>query len=133
MIIIDKKIVQDTLGKVLDKEFFIAIDKRDIQDLFGKDPQIRMIQVSANSFNELIPLVNHDFESIGDLPDKILVVYVCMDLKMSDLALLEDITRSASHFRRAIIFDNSSRWKFIVYYFLNKAKPIESNNQSQTS
>lgn len=117
MIIIDKKIVQDTLGKVLDKEFFIAIDKRDIQDLFGKDPQIRMIQVAANSFNELIPLVNHDFESIGDLPDKILVVYVCMDLKMSDLAMLEDITRSASHFRRAIIFDNSSRWKFIVYYF----------------
>lgn len=117
MIIIDKKIMQDTLGKVLDKEFFIAIDKRDIQDLFGKNPQIRMIQVAANSFNELIPLVNHDFKSIGNIPDRILVVYVCMDLKMSDLELLEDITRSASRFRRAIILENSSYGRIMVYYF----------------
>lgn len=117
MIIIDKKIVQDTLGKVLDKEFFIAIDKRDIQDLFGEDPQIRMIQAAANSINELIPLVNQDFKSIGNIPDRILVVYVCMDLKMSDLELLEDITRSASRFRRAIILENSSHGRIMVYYF----------------
>lgn len=117
MIITDKKIVQDTLDKILDKASFIAIDKKDIQDLFGKDPQIRMIQVAANSINELIPIVNQDFESIGDPPDKILVAYVCMDLKMSDLALLEDITRSASHFRRAIIFEKSTHGRFFVYCF----------------
>ena len=117
MIITDKITVQDTLDKIIDKECYIAVDKRDIQDLFGEDPQIRMIKVVANSINELIPLVNKDFKSIGILPDKILVVYVCMDLKMSDLELLEDITRSASHFRRAIILEKSSRGRFMVYYF----------------
>ena len=117
MIILDKKIVQDTLDKVLENKCYIAIDKKDIDDFFGKDPQLRMIQVTANSINELIPLVNKDFESIGYIPDKILVVYVCMDLKMSDHGLLSESTRSASHIRRAVIFDNSSRWKYIVYYF----------------
>ena len=117
MIITDKKIVQDTLDGITDKECYVHIDKRDIQDLFGKDPQLLMIQVAANSINELIPLVKQDFKSIGNIPDKILVVYVCMDLKMSDLELLEDITRSASHFRRAIILEKSSRGRFMVYYF----------------
>lgn len=117
MIITYKKDVQDTLDKILDKERYIAIDKKDIQDLFGKDPHIRMIQVAANSINELIPLVNHDVEFIGGLPDKSLVAYVCIDLKMSDLKLLRDITRSANHIIQTIIFDNSSHWKFIVYYF----------------
>ena len=117
MIITDKKIVQDTLDEIIDKECYVAVDKRDIQDLFGEDPQIHMIQVAANSINELIPLVKQDFKSIGNIPDNILVVYVCMDLKMSDLELLEDITRSASHFRRAIILEKSSRGRFMVYYF----------------
>lgn len=80
MIITDKKIVHDTLDKVLEKECYIAIDKKDIQDLSGKNPQIRMIHVIANYINELIPLVNKDFVSIGCLPDKILATYVCMDL-----------------------------------------------------
>ena len=132
MIITDKKIVLDTLDKILDKASYIAIDKKDIQDLFGKDPHIRMIQVAANSINELIPLVKHDFESIGGLPDKSLVAYVSMDLKMSDLVLLRDITRSASHIMQTIIFDNSSHWKFIVYYFFNnKAKPMISSSLRQ--
>jgi len=109
--------VQDTLDKIIDKECYAAINKKDIQDLFGEDPQIRMIQAAANSINELIPLVNQDFKSIGNLPDKILVVYVCMDLKMSDLDLLEDITRSASRSRRAIILEKSSHGRFLVYYF----------------
>lgn len=117
MIITDKKIVQDTLAKIIDKECYVAVDKRDIQDLFGENPQIRMIQVAANSINELMPLVKQDFKSIGNLPGKILVVYVCMDMKMSDLELLEDITRSASRFRRAIILENSSHGRFMVYYF----------------
>ena len=121
MIITDKKIVQDTLDKVLDKECYIAIDKNDIQDLFGKDPQMRMIQVAADSVNELIPLVKQDFESIGGLPDKLLVVYLCIDLKMSNLVLLGDITRSASHFRQAIIHEKSSHGRIMVYYFFNKA------------
>ena len=118
MIITDKQIVQDTIEEIIDKDCYVAVDKRDIQDLFGEDSQIRMIQVAANSINELIPLVKQDFESIGGLPDTVLVVYVCMDLKMSDLELLEDITRSASHFRRAIILENSSHGRFKVYYFL---------------
>ena len=117
MIITDKQIVQDTLDEIIDKECYVAVDKRDIQDLFGENPQIRMIQVAANSINELMPLVKQDFKSIGNLPDKIFVVYVCMDMKMSDLELLEDITRSASHFRRAIILENSSHGKYMVYYF----------------
>lgn len=117
MIITDEKIVQDTLDEIIDKESYVAVDKRDIQDLFGEDPQIRMIQVAANSINELIPLVKQDFESIVGLPDTVLVVYVCMDLKMSNLDLLEDITKSASRFRRAIILENSSRGRFMVYYF----------------
>lgn len=117
MIITDEKIVQDALDEITEKECFIHIDKRDIQDLFGKDPQMRMIQVAANSFNELIPLVKRDFDSIGDLPDKILVVYVCLDLTVSDLELLSNITRSASRSRRAIILEKSSRGRFMVYYF----------------
>lgn len=119
MIIADKKIVQDVLYKVLENKCYIAIDKKDIDDLFVKGPQLRMIQVTANSINELISLVNKDFESIGYIPDKILVVYVCMDLKMSDHGLLSEITRSASHIRRAVIFDKSSHGRLIVYYFFN--------------
>ena len=117
MIITDIQIVQDTLDDIIDKECYVSVDKRDIQDLFGEDSQIRMIQVAANSINELIPLVKQDFISIGNIPDKILVVYVCMDLKMSDLELLEDITKSASRFRRAIILEKSSHGRFMVYYF----------------
>ena len=117
MIITEKKTVQDTLNKVLDKECYIAIEKEAIQNLFGNDSQIRMIQVAANSINELISLVNQDFESIGDLPDRILAAYVSMALKMSDLELLTDIIRSASHIKQTIIFDNSSHGKFVVYYF----------------
>ena len=117
MIITDKKIVQDTLDEITDKECFVHIDKRDIQDLFAKDSQTRMIQVAANSTTELIPLVKQDFESIGYIPDRILAVYVCLDLTASDLALLEDITRSATHFRRAIILEKSSHGRFLAYYF----------------
>lgn len=117
MIITDNKIVQDTLDKILDKESYIAIDKEAIQNLFGKDPKIRMIQVAANSINELIPLLNQDFESIGGIPDKSLAAYVSMDLKMSDLEMLSDITRSASHIKQTIIFDKSSHGRFMVYFF----------------
>ena len=116
MIVTDTKIVQETLDKLLDKKSYIAIDQKDIQFLFGENPKLRMIQVAANSVNELVPLIEQDLASIGGLPDYSLAVYVSMDMKMSDLELLEDITKNASQCRRAVIFDKSPRGDFLVYY-----------------
>lgn len=117
MIITDKKIVQDTLDKIIDKCVF-TIDKWDLQDLFGKDPQIRMIQAAADSINELIPLINQDFESIGGLPHKILVVHaICKDMTISEFKQLYKITVSARHVQSSIIFEKSSHGRIMAYYF----------------
>ena len=116
MIVADTKIVQESLDKLLDKKSYIAIDQKDIQFLFGENPKLRMIQVAANSVNELVPLIEQDLASIGGLPDYSLAVYVSMDMKMSDLELLEDITKNASQCRRAVIFDKSPLGDFLVYY-----------------
>jgi hypothetical protein len=117
MIATDTKIVQETLDKLLDKKSYIAIDQKDIQFLFGENPKLRMIQVAANSVNELVPLIEQDLASIGGLPDKCLTVYVSMDMKMSDLELLEDITKDASKCKRAVIFEKNPLGAFMVYCF----------------
>lgn len=117
MIVTDTKIVQETLDKLLDKKSYIAIDQKDIQFLFGENPKLRMIQVAANSVNELVPLIEQDLASIGGLPDKCLTVYVSMDMKMSDLELLEDITKDASKCKRAVIFEKNPLGAFMVYCF----------------
>ncbi len=119
MIITDNKIVLETLHKILDKECYIAIDQEDIQSLFGESPQLRMIQVAAHSISELIPLVNQDILSIGGLPDKSLAAYVSMDLKMSDLELLADITKSVSNIQYTVIFERNPLGNYLVYYFFN--------------
>ena len=117
MIVTDTKIVQETLDKLLDKKSYIAIDQKDIQFLFGENPKLRMIQVAANSVTELVPLIEQDLASIGGLPDKCLTVYVSMDMKMSDLELLEDITKDASKCKRAVIFEKNTLGAFMVYCF----------------
>ncbi len=117
MIVTDTKIVQETLDKLLDKKSYIAIDQKDIQFLFGENPKLRMIQVAANSVNELVPLIEQDLASIGGLSDKCLTVYVSMDMKMSDLELLEDITKDASKCKRAVIFEKNPLGAFMVYCF----------------
>ncbi len=117
MIVTDTKIVQETLDKLLDKKSYIAIDQKDIQFLFGENPKLRMIQVAANSVNELVPLIEQDLASIGGLPDYSLAVYVSMDMKMSDLELLEDITKDASKCKRAVIFEKNPLGAFMVYCF----------------
>ena len=117
MIVTDTKIVQETLDKLLDKKSYIAIDQKDIQFLFGENPKLRMIQVAANSVTELVPLIEQDLASIGGLPDKCLTVYVSMDMKMSDLELLEDITKDASKCKRAVIFEKNPLGAFMVYCF----------------
>ena len=117
MIITDKKIVQDTLDKIMDK-CYLSIDNMDIQYLFGKYPQIRMIQVAADSINELIPLINQDFESIGGLPHKILVVHVIRkDMTISEFEPLYKITVSARLVQSSIIFEKSSYGRIMAYYF----------------
>lgn len=117
MIITDKKIVQDTLDKIMDK-CYLSIDNMDIQYLFGKDPQIRMIQVAADSINELIPLVNQDFESIGGLPYKILAVHVIRkDMTISEFEPLYKITVSARLVQSSIIIEKSSYGRIMAYYF----------------
>ena len=117
MIVTDTKNVQETLDKLLDKKSYIAIDQKDIQFLFGENPKLRMIQVAANSVNELVPLIEQDLASIGGLPDKCLTVYVSMDMKMSDLELLEDITKDTSKCKRAVIFEKNPLGAFMVYCF----------------
>lgn len=117
MIVTDTKIVQETLDKLLDKKSYIAIDQKDIQFLFGENPKLRMIQVAANTVNELVPLIEQDLASIGGLPDKCLTVYVSLDMKMCDLELLEDITKDASQCKRAVIFEKNPLGAFMVYCF----------------
>jgi len=117
MIITDKKIVDLNLNILLDKVSSISVDRQDVQGLFGDNPNLRMMKVVADSIDELLPLMKQEIVSIGGLPDKCLAVYVSMDLKMSDLELLEDITKDLSQCKRAVVFERSPLGAFLVYCF----------------
>lgn len=117
MIITDKKIVSVNLDILLDKVSSIPVDRQDLQNVFGDNPNLRMMRVAADSIDELLPLMKQEFASIGGLPDKCLAVYVSLDMKMSDLELLEDITKDASQCKRAIVFEKSPLGDFLVYCF----------------
>ena len=117
MIITDKKTVDNTLEILLNKVGSISVNRQDLQCLFGDDPKLRMMQVAADSIDELLPFMKQEIASIGGLPDKCLAVYVSMDMKMSELELLEDITKDASQCKRAIVFENSPLGSFLVYFF----------------
>lgn len=115
MIITDKKIVDLTLDILFDKVSSISVDRKDLQSLFGDNPSLRMMKVAADSIDELLSLMKQEFASIGGLPDKCLAVYVSMDMKMSDLELLEDITKDASQCKRAVVFERNPLGAFMVY------------------
>ena len=117
MIITDKKIVDINLDILLDKVSSISVDRKDLQSLFGDNPSLRMMQVAADSIDELLPLMKQEITSIGGLPDKFLTVYVSLDMKMSDLELLEDITKDASQCKRAVVFEKNPLGAFLVYCF----------------
>lgn len=117
MIILDHNIVQDSLNDILSKESFIAVDRNDIQRLFGEDPKLRMIRVSANSIDELVPLLKQDLASVGDLPDNCFAAYVGMKLKMSDLELLANAFEPAGRIMRTLISEKSPLGDFVLYYF----------------
>ncbi len=117
MIITDKKIVDLTLDILLDKVSSISVVRQDLQNLFGDNPNLRMMRVAADSIDELLPLMKQEIASIGGLPDKCLTVYVSLDMKMCDLELLEDITKDASQCKRAVIFEKNPLGAFMVYCF----------------
>ena len=117
MIITDKKTVNNTLDILLNKVCSIAVDRQDLQSLFGDNPNLRMMQVAADSIDELLPLMKQEIASIGGLPDKCLVVYVSLDMKMIDLELLEETANNASQCKRTVVFEKSPLGAFLVYYF----------------
>lgn len=117
MIITDKETVPGTLDELLNKECYIAVDRKDLQRLFGDDPELRMIRVSADSVEDLVPVLKQDFESVGGVPDKLFAAYVSMDLKMSDFQLLSEITGPAAQFKHTIIFERSPLGAVVLYFF----------------
>lgn len=117
MIVSDHKTVQDTLSEILNKECPIAVDRSDLRRLFGEDPKLRMIQVTADSVDELVPLLKQDIASIGSLPDNCFAAYVSMKLKMSDLELLADLFEPAGRFKRTVIYERSPLGDFVLYFF----------------
>lgn len=117
MIITDKETVLGTLNELLNKECYIAVDRKDIQRLFGEEPELRMIRVSADSVENLVPVLKQDFESIGGVPDKCFATYVSMGLKMSDFQLLGEITEPASQNKHTIIFERSPLGAVVLYFF----------------
>lgn len=117
MIITDKEAVTGTLNDLLNKECYIAVDRKDIQKLFGVVPELRMIRVTADSVEDLVPELKQDFESVGGVPDKLFAAYVSMDLKMSDLQLLSKITEPATQFKHTIIFGRNPLWAVVLYFF----------------
>lgn len=117
MIITDKETVQGILNELLNKECYIAVDRKDIQRLFGEAPELRMIRVAADSVEDLVPELKQDFEFIGGLPDKLFAAYVSIDLKMSDFQLLSEITAPASQYKHTIIFERSPLWAVVLYFF----------------
>ena len=117
MIITDKKTVDNTLEMLLNKVGSISVDRQDLQSLFGNEPKLRMMQVAADSIDELLPFMKQEIASIGGLPDKCLAVYVSMDIKMSDLEILEEITKVPNQRKRAVIFEKSPLGAFLVYCF----------------
>lgn len=117
MIITDKKTVDNTLEMLLNKVGSISVDRQNLQSLFGNEPKLRMMQVAADSIDELLPFMKQEIASIGGLPDKCLAVYVSMDMKMSDMEILEDITKDASQCKRAVVFEKSPLGALLVYCF----------------
>ena len=95
MVITDSLTVLNTLDNLLDnKECYIAVDRNDIVKLFGAQPKLRMIQVAANTVDEVISLLKQDIAIIEGPPKNCFAAYISMDLKMSDLERLGSVTDS---------------------------------------
>lgn len=123
MIITDNSAVQKALDDILDnKEGYITVDRKDIIRLFGEHPKLRMIQVAANTVEDIIALLKQDIAEIGGFPQKYFAAYISMDLKMTDLELLGSITDNEPNLqrmKRTVIFEKSPLGDILLLYFFD--------------
>lgn len=123
MIITDNSAVQKALDDILDnKEGYIIVDRKDIIRLFGEHPKLRMIQVAANTVEDIIALLKQDIAEIGGFPQKCFAAYISMDLKMTDLELLGSITDNEPNLqrmKRTVIFEKSPLGDILLLFFFD--------------
>ena len=123
MVITDSLTVLNTLDNLLDnKECYIAVDRNDIVKLFGAQTKLRMIQVAANTVDEVISLLKQDIAKIEGHPKNCFAAYISMDLKMSDLERLGSVTDSDPNIqcmKRTIIFEKSPLGDFLLLLFFD--------------
>jgi len=117
MIITDTTTVNEILTSILAKDSMITIDMKDVKQLFGDNPQLRMMKISGDTVDEAIIKLKADLAEIGGCPEKYLAAYVSRSLHMSDLEMLSEVTESANKYKRSIIFGTEPDGKIVLYFF----------------
>lgn len=117
MIITDYTKVIETLNLLLEKEAYIRIDRKDIDEMFPDKSCLQLINVAGSDEETIINTFNEDYASIHDEPRAAAAFILGQSLNMSGLAALNDGIPCPVVYKRAILFETSDAGKIDFYYF----------------
>ena len=117
MIITDYTKIMETLNMLLEKEAYIRIDSKDINEMFPDKSFLKLINVAGSDEEEMIKSFNEDYASIHEEPKAAAAFVLCQSINMSGLAALNDSIPYHDVYKRAIIFETSNEGEIDLYYF----------------
>ena len=117
MIITDYTKVMETLNLLLEKEAYIRIDRKDIDEIFPDKSCLQLINVSGSDEEAIVNAFNEDYASIHDEPRAAAAFILSQSLNMSGLAALNDGIPCPGVYKRAMLFESSDAGEIEFYYF----------------
>ena len=117
MIITDYTKVMETLNMLLEKEAYIRIDSKDINEMFPDKSFLKLINVAGSDEEEMIKSFNEDYASIHEEPKAAAAFVLCKSTNMSGLAALNDSIPCPDVYKRAIIFETRDAGEIGFYFF----------------
>ncbi len=118
MIITDYTKIIEILNMLLEKEAYIRIDRKDIDEMFPDKACLQLINVAGSDEEAIINAFNEDYASIHDEPRSAVAFILGQSLNMSGLATLNDGIPCLGVYKRAILFETSDAGKNRFLLFL---------------
>ena len=119
MIITDYTKVMETLNLLLEKEAYIRIDRKDIDEMFPDKSCLQLINVAGSDEEAIVNAFNEDYASIHDEPKVAAAFLLCQSMNMNGLVALNDSIPCPDVYKRAIIFETSDAGERNFYFFFH--------------
>ena len=117
MIITDYTKVIEILNMLLEKEAYIRIDHKDIDEMFPDKSCLQLINIAGSDEEAIINAFNEDYASIHDEPRAAAAFLLNQALTMSVIAALDDGIPCPDFYKRAILLETSDAGEIDFYYF----------------